>query len=165
MNIDVSRGSDSLVFRLELRCPPSRVFHAFEDSETLAKWWSPPTCPIVESTADFRVGGVWFYRLFATEISEDIWSRAVFEEIVEDRRIAFVETSADSSGKVTADRAPAHTVLELERSEAGTLLTVTVSFETPDDHRAALGRGIVQGMSTALAQLQEILLNQKGTKS
>lgn len=165
MNIDVSHGSDSLSFRLEVHRPPSRVFQAFEDSETLAKWWSPPTCPIVESTMDFRVGGVWFYRLFATEISEDIWSRAVFEEIVQDRRIAFVETSADSLGTVTSDRAPAHTVAEFERSEAGTLLTVTVSFETQDDHRSALGRGIEQGLSTALAQLQELLRNQEGTRS
>lgn len=123
----VSRHPLGIVFRRRLAQSPPVVFAAFADPAVLPRWWAPPSCPIVESSLDFRPGGVWLYRLDVPDSTSEVWSRAVFDEIETGRRIVFTETSADAAGGVTPERAPARTAVDFAPDAGGTLLTAAVA--------------------------------------
>ena len=161
----VIRREDGVRFTRVFEFSPSMVFHAFADARKLALWWGPPECPIVECSLDFRPGGIWHYRLVSSRSGEEVWSRAVFEEIVPYSRIVFVETSSNAEGASTLDRLPAHTTVTFAPDSGGTLLTVDISYTSVDEAHAARSRGVERGFTRALDQLELLLENRsKGTQ-
>ncbi|MDP2326500.1 MAG: SRPBCC domain-containing protein [Dehalococcoidia bacterium] len=158
--MDITRRADGIGIKRRLRRAPSSVFAAFANPETLARWWGPPECPIIDSSIEFRPGGIWHYHLRSVHSGAEAWSRAVFEEIVPDRRIVFIETSSDAAGTITPDRAPAHTTIEFVPEGAGTLLVIDVRHVSEAEALRALDRGVVLGFMRALDQL-EVLLTQE----
>ncbi|QAY73732.1 SRPBCC domain-containing protein [Agromyces protaetiae] len=157
----VIRRPTGLSFRRRYRQAPERLFAAFADPDTLARWWGPPECPIVESALDFRPGGEWLYRLRSAASGVEYRSRAVFDEIEPATRIVFTETSADASGAPTADRPAARTTVEFvadgDDDGPGTLLLIDVEHVSEDEAARALARGVEGGMSRALDQLEALL--------
>lgn len=156
----ITRLPTGLHIRKQLAAAPSAVFAAFADAATLARWWAPPECPIVESALDFRAGGVWHYRLRSAATGAEAWTRAVFDEIVQDRLIAFTETSSDALGSITPEREPAATTVEFLDSEGGTLLDIRVQHASAAETERALLRGVEGGFARALAQLDTILTSE-----
>lgn len=67
--------------------PPSRVFNAYADPETKARWFDgPPEMEVLESTLDFRVGGR--ERNVVKEPGSPVLAYdAVYWDIVPDSRI------------------------------------------------------------------------------
>lgn len=157
----ISRGHNCLRFSRKLPASPPAVFALFADPVLLPQWWSPPECPIVESTLDFRAGGVWFYKIHSVRADEYHYSRAVFREIENDARILFVETSANAAGLPTEERAAALTTVTLASLDQGTQLEVVVEYDTREAMDAALGRGVTLGLSRALDQLATIVTTQR----
>lgn len=160
----VVRRENGIRFTRVFAFPPSMVFDAFADARKLALWWGPPDCPIVECSLDFRPGGIWHYRLLSSRFGQEVWSRAVFEEIVPDSRIVFVETSSNVDGAITLDRLPAHTTVTFAAESGGTLLTVDINYTSAEEAHAARSRGVERGLTRAMDQLERLLGNQsKGT--
>jgi uncharacterized protein YndB with AHSA1/START domain len=153
----VIRREGGIGFTRVYEFSPSVVFGAFANARKLALWWGPPECPIVECSLDFRPRGIWHYRLLSSRSGQDVWSRAVFEEIVPDSRIVFVETSSNSHGAITLDRLPAHTTVTFTPYPGGTLLTVDITYTSADEASLALERGVERGFTRGLDQLDLLL--------
>lgn len=151
------RPDGGITFTRLLTSTPAEVFGAFADARKLARWWGPPECPVVACTLDFRPGGVWHYGLRSSASGQAFWSRAVFEEIVTDARIVFVETSSDAEGGVTPDRSPAHTTVTLAQVPDGTALRIDVRHVSAQEARRASQRGVKVGFNRALDQLVDLL--------
>lgn len=69
-----------------LSAPPHEVFEAFEQAESLARWWGPAGFTNDFETFDFRPGGDWIFMMNAPN-GASFLNRCVFREIERNVRI------------------------------------------------------------------------------
>jgi uncharacterized protein YndB with AHSA1/START domain len=141
--------------------PPELVFRALSQSEHLMRWWGPPNCRVVECRVDFRVGGAWHYRHASADGTQH-WSRAVYREIVPNRRIVYAETGSDAAGRVVNDRPASVGTISLTPVPQGTRLDVRLVFVSPLDRERAVANGVGAGFGAALDQLDELMTRLTG---
>jgi uncharacterized protein YndB with AHSA1/START domain len=157
--VAVTTSERGLTFRRTFRTTRERLFRAFTTPELLARWWGPPGWPMVACTLDLRPGGTWHYCLRSAEGREH-WALAEYREVRSPERIRYLERSSDPAGGVTDDMPPALTTVTF--TEDGPLATLTshVTFPHPADRDRQLRRGMVEGFSSALDQLHDLLEEQ-----
>ena len=80
-----------------------KVWRAWTDRESLARWWGPKGCTIRVLGLDLRPGCVFHYAL-AVQPGHEMFGRFVFREIVAPERLVFVNSFSDAAGGIT--RAP-----------------------------------------------------------
>ncbi len=137
--------------------PPERVFDALSRAYELARWWGPPSHPVVACTVDFRPGGIWHYCLRG-RAGDEVWARAVYREIREPELVSYDETSSDATGAVTADRPGARVAIHLTRTaHGGTNFEAHLSYADAADRDLALRYGVERGFSAALDLLDQHL--------
>jgi uncharacterized protein YndB with AHSA1/START domain len=83
--------------------PRERVWRAWTDAESLARWWGPKGCALRVVGLDLRPGGVFHYAM-AVQPGQEMFGRFVFREIVAPERLTFVVSFSDAAGGIT--RAP-----------------------------------------------------------
>ncbi|MGN6127853.1 MAG: SRPBCC family protein [Humibacter sp.] len=145
---------------------PHTVFRALSEAEHLMRWWGPPNCRVVECSVDFRVGGLWHYRLLSPDGTEH-WSRAVYREIVPDERLVYAETGSDADARVVHDRPASVVTVSLTPAQLtpakqapareGTRMDVHLVFVSPLERDRAVANGVEKGFSAALDQLGPVL--------
>ena len=164
----VRRTATGIHLSRSLAATPHTLFRALSEPEQLLQWWGPPDCRVVECSVDFRVGGVWHYRL-ASRDGTPHWSRAVYQQIEPDRSIRYTETGSDSAGRVVHDRPAVSGTITLTPTPApvstfdhvlagpSTRLDVALVFLSALERDAAIGNGVVAGFSGALDQLDDLV--------
>jgi uncharacterized protein YndB with AHSA1/START domain len=87
----------TLVLTRVFNAPQEMVFKAWTQPEHVMQWWGPKdfTCPVCE--IDLRPGGVYFNCMRSPE-GRDFWSRGIYREIVQPRRIVCRDSFADEKG-------------------------------------------------------------------
>lgn len=101
--------------------PRERVFDAFSDAETLAKWWGPAGFTNTFHSFDFRTGGQWRFTMHSHD-GHDFKNESFFKEISRPTRIAIEHVSTPKF------------VLEITLADSaeGTLMSWTQRFESPE---------------------------------
>jgi uncharacterized protein YndB with AHSA1/START domain len=92
-----------LVISRVFDAPRALGFRALSTAEHLARWWGPAGFTIHVMALEFRAGGTFHYRMTAPDGFE-MWGKFYYREIVEPRRIVWVNTFSDPEGGIT--RAP-----------------------------------------------------------
>lgn len=142
-------GGRTLHLRKTLAAPPERVFAAFVDAESLAKWWGPAgfTSPSVQ--LDAREGGR--YRITMQPPEGDAFHlRGEFREIEAPRRLVytFVWEEPDPDDQETL------VTLTFERSGDDTRLVLDQGpFKTDARHELHLA-----GWSETLERLERAVM-------
>jgi len=128
--------------------PPSRVYGAFADPVTLARWWGPHGAVNAFEAFDLRPGGEWRFTM------EGPWGRLAmrktFTAVEPGRRIALRH---DQQG---------HTFvldMRMEPAAGGTRLTWTTTFETAQQ-LAAVRAAFAKGNQENLDRLSAVLRGQ-----
>ena len=83
--------------------PRERVWKAWSEAEQLERWWGPKGFAIHIAKLAFRPGGVFHYRMRASN-GHEMWGRFAYREIVAPERIIFVSSFSDEKGGIA--RAP-----------------------------------------------------------
>lgn len=147
--------------------PREKVFDAFADAKTLAKWWGPTsiTNPVCEM--DFREGGARRIVMRAPS-GEDYPITGVFTEIVPNERIVMVdnvsEHSPDWHAMVNKHRPGAignlpELLWSITFEDHGTQTKITIHyhFDAAHDRDALVKIGMVEGWTESLEKLEKLL--------
>ncbi|GAB3393117.1 SRPBCC family protein [Humibacter soli] len=172
----VRRTASGISLSRTFAASPRTVFRALSEPEHLMRWWGPPNCRVVECSVDFRVGGLWHYRLLSPDGTEH-WSRAVYREIVPDERLVYAETGSDADARVVHDRPTSVVTVSLAPTRitpsrlspvknapvaGGTRMDVHLVFVSPLERDRAVANGVEKGFSAALEQLGPVLTQLDG---
>jgi uncharacterized protein YndB with AHSA1/START domain len=97
-----------------------RIFDAFSDADTLAKWWGPDGFRNTFHSFDFQSGGQWQFTMHSPD-GHDFKNECVFKEVSKPSTIIIEHVCSPKF------------VLEiiLSDTEEGTLLSWRQRFETP----------------------------------
>lgn len=118
------------------RQPPAKVFRAFADQDMVRRWRvESDGCEVHEFSSDFRIGGHEVSR-FSFGGGPEIRIDAEFQDIVPDRRLAFVYRMGISANPFSASL----TTIELLPSGSGTRLTYTEQLTLFDGTDSVQGR-------------------------
>jgi uncharacterized protein YndB with AHSA1/START domain len=156
--VSSSQDPEALTFTIvaELAAPPSRVWQVWSDPRQLERWWGPPTWPATFQEHDVVVGGSSRYYMTGPEGEKARgWWR--FLALDEPRSLEFEDGFADEAGVPNAQMPTIHGRVELEETVAGTRMTVTSRFATVEQMEQLVQMGMVEGMTLAMGQLDELL--------
>lgn len=84
--------------------PRALVFQAWTDPEWVKRWWGPEHFTAPAATVDLRVGGRYHFCM-RTPDGQDLWSTGVYQEIVPQERLVFLDSFADAEGNVVSPTA------------------------------------------------------------
>jgi len=156
--VSSTQDAEALTFTIvaELAAPPSRVWQIWSDPRQLERWWGPPTWPATFEQHDLVAGGGSRYYMTGPEGEKARgWWR--FLALDEPRSLDFEDGFSDESGVPNATMPTIRARVDLEESSAGTRMTVTSRFASVEDMEKLLKMGMVEGMTQAMGQIDEIL--------
>jgi uncharacterized protein YndB with AHSA1/START domain len=146
----------TLTMVAELAAPPSRVWQVWADPRQLERWWGPPTWPATFEEHEVAPGGGSHYYLTGPEGEKSRgWWR--FLALDEPRYLEFEDGFSDDSGEPNPTMPTVRGRVELEETAAGTRMTVTTHFATLEHMDQLVRMGMVEGMTQAMGQIDEVL--------
>jgi uncharacterized protein YndB with AHSA1/START domain len=107
----------SLTLKRRFNAPPAKVFAAWTDPQTIARWFGPEAVTRVHAETDLRVGGR--YRIVMVVPGNEHDVSGVYREVVPNEKLVFTW-----AWKTTPERESLVTVL-IKPDGAGTLLILT----------------------------------------
>ena len=117
----------SLTLKRRIKAPPAKVYAAWIDPQTIARWFGPAGVVSVDAETDVRVGGR--YQITARVPNDEHQVMGVYREIVPNEKLVFTW-----AWKSTPERESLVTVL-IKPDGDGTLLTVVHEQFFDDDAR------------------------------
>lgn len=147
----------TLTMVAELAAPPERVWRLWEDPRQLERWWGPPEWPATFVDHDLAPGAG--SHSFMTGPDGDRahgWWQV--QEVDRPRGFSFVDGFGDADGAPDPTMPTTTAVVTLEPSGHGTRLTVATRFGSLEQMEQLAAMGMVEGMTAAMGQLDEVLL-------
>ncbi len=140
----------------EYPVPVERLWRAWTDPRQLERFWGPPQWPATFTRHEARVGGRSEYAMTGPEgqSSRGYW---VFEEVEEQRGFRVRDGFSNEDG--TPNDALPGTVMTLtfEATGAGSRFVAVSRFANLQAMEALAAMGMVEGLKSALAQLDDTL--------
>lgn len=156
--VSIEQDPEELTLTLvaDFPAPPSRLWQVWADPRQLERWWGPPTWPATFTEHDLAVGGRSSYYMTGPdgERAHGWWE---IVSVDEPRALEFEDGFADQDGAPAADMPVTRARVELTESAGGTRMTLVSRFATAEQMQQLAAMGMVEGMTLALGQIDDIL--------
>lgn len=146
----------TLTFVAEFDADIERVWQIWEDPRQLERWWGPPTWPATFVRHEFHEGGSSRYYMTGPEGEK---ARGWWEITAVDAptRFEFDDGFSGEDGEPDNVMPSTHAVVTLEKVGEKTRMTTVSSFTTLEQLEQLVKMGMVEGMSLAMGQIDELL--------
>jgi uncharacterized protein YndB with AHSA1/START domain len=141
----------------EFAATPDRVWDVWQDPRKLERWWGPPTYPATFTRHDFVVGGESRYFMTGPGGHQPHgWWR--IDGLQELRQLNFANGLAGDDGEPVPGIEPMAEQVTFEELEGGTRMTIVTQFIDLAQMEAMLMRGMQEGMTQAVGQIDGLLV-------
>jgi uncharacterized protein YndB with AHSA1/START domain len=148
VGVDKDPARRTLRITSEFGAPPERVWRMWSDPRRLEKWWGPPDFPATVTEHDLRPGGrVALFVTGACGVRRDASWRVI--SVDEPTGLAFDLHDPDFP--------PIAMRVRISAYEGGTRMVIDASFPTDEAMDRLLSIGFAEGLSAAVAQLDDAL--------
>ncbi len=150
----VMNGETELIVKRRFDARPEAVFDAHVNIDKLKRWMLGPegwTMPFCEH--DPVPGGVFAYTWENAESGEHFTIRGRFVAIEPPVRIEHIETMDMGDGASPESRV----VTAFASDDAGTLMTMTIHYDSSASRQAAVESGMEEGMAWSYNNLEELI--------
>jgi uncharacterized protein YndB with AHSA1/START domain len=136
--------------------PVERLWAAWADPRQLERFWGPPTWPATFMRHDLRAGGRSDYAMTGPngESSRGYW---LVEEAHAPERFVVHDGFADADGHPNDDLPTTRMEVTFEATAGGARFVAVSTFSSLDAIQAVLAMGVVEGFTSALAQMDDVL--------
>ena len=131
------------------------MWQVWSDPRQLERWWGPPTWPATFEEHDVVGGGSRYYMTGPEGEKSRGWWR--FLALDEPRSLEFEDGFSDESGVPNTQMPTIRARVDLEETATGTRMTVTSRFASVEQMEQLVQMGMVEGMTQAMDQIDEIL--------
>jgi uncharacterized protein YndB with AHSA1/START domain len=154
--IETTREETSFTIVADFDAPVERVWQLWADPRKLERWWGPPGFPATFRRHDFTVPGI---SLYAMPTDGGLPGLVAWRFVSIDAPTSLeVENGfADEVGEPVGDIPWSRVIVRLEPTESGTRQHITTEFGSAGALERMLSYGIVEGMTAALSQTDDIL--------
>ncbi len=136
--------------------PVERLWRAWADPRQLERFWGPPTWPATFTRHELKVGGRSEYFMTGPkgQTSHGFWE---FERVEPQQRFVVRDGFCDASGKPNHDLPTSLLEVSFEATKNGSRFVARATFPNVEAMERLLAMGMLEGLSCALAQLDEVL--------
>jgi uncharacterized protein YndB with AHSA1/START domain len=133
-----------------------RLWAAWTDPRKLERFWGPPEWPATFTRHDVRPGGQSAYFMTGPngETSHGYWR---FESVEPERRFVVKDGFAHPDGSPNMDLPETHLEVTFEKTGSGSRFVAVSTFPSVEAMEKVLAMGMVEGLTAALAQLDDVL--------
>jgi uncharacterized protein YndB with AHSA1/START domain len=136
--------------------PVERLWAAWADPRQLERFWGPPGWPATFTRHDMAVGGRSEYHMTGPDGSTARgWWR--FLAVEPERRIEVEDGFAHADGRPNTEMPTMRMTITFEQTPAGSRFTSVTVFPSLEAMERLLETGVVEGMQSALGQLDAVL--------
>jgi uncharacterized protein YndB with AHSA1/START domain len=152
-----------LILERVFAAPRELVFKAFSEAEHLKNWWGPRGWTLTVCDIDFRPGGVWHYCMKCIDENQgdffgfESWGKAVYHEIVEAEKIAYVDYFSDAEGNEAEGMPSSQVTMLFEEFEGKTKLVSRAQYASAEALKTVIDMGMEQGIAETWDRLAEHL--------
>lgn len=156
----IDREQLTLEITAEFAATPDRVWQLWADPRQLERWWGPPGWPASFPRYEFEPGGEARYYMTGPQGERSAaWFR--FETIEAPHRIELVDGFSGDDGEPTEAMPSMRMVVEIEPSGGSdgvvTTMSIRTIFSTIEHLEQITSMGMVEGMTAALNQIDELV--------
>jgi uncharacterized protein YndB with AHSA1/START domain len=160
--------ANEIVLTRPFAAPPDLVFRLWTDPRYVALWWGVKGARSVVRQMDVRPGGRWRIDMIVPSGTK-YPNSGEFLEVVESRRLSYSdEPSCESPAWGGEPPNPTIHTVDFEPTAEGTLVRLTVRFQSKSDmeRMVATGfeRGVAQGLDRLAALIDDLAANQGTSK-
>lgn len=156
ISVDKDTTTCTMCITAEYDAPAEKVWRLWSDPRLLERWWGPPSYPATIDTHDLTPGGRVAYHMTGPDGDEPRgWWKVLVAE--PPRRLEFEDGFADADGVPDPDMPTMLMRVDITDAAAGTRMSVTTAFPSPEAMEQMLKMGMDEGMSLAIGQIDEIL--------
>ena len=142
----------------EYPVPVARLWEAYADPRQLEKFWGPETWPAKFTRHDMTPGGRSQYYMTGPDGSRSHgWWQ--FLAVEPTHRFEVEDGFADEEGRPNAAMPTMRMVFTFEETATGSRFTSVTYFPSVDAMQQLLDMGMLEGLQSALGQLDDVLAN------
>ena len=144
----------------EFTAPLEKVWAAWTQSELLDQWWAPKPRKTRTKKMDFREGGLWLYAMVGPE-GEEHWCREDFKSVSLMKSFRAVDAFCDPEGTINEEFPTSAWYCEFSEARNKTKVNIEMECETVADLEKYIEMGFQEGFTSALGNLDELLISIK----
>ncbi|MCF8570534.1 SRPBCC domain-containing protein [Gordonia sp. HY002] len=156
--IDVTTDTDNLTLTItaQFAAPVERVWEIYADPRQLEKIWGPPTYPATFVEHDFTPGGRATYYMTSPE-GDKFGGWWEFLAVDPPSSFTFRDGFADADLNPDDSMPVGENHYAFSAADGGTRAVYTATFSSADALQQVLDMGVVEGSSSAINQIDELL--------
>lgn len=156
--IDVSHDLDTfkLTFVAEFAAPVQRIWDIYANPRKLEQIWGPPTYPAKFVDHKLSVGGHMTYFMTGPE-GEKYCGYWQVTQVEAPNSFSFYDGFADQDFNPIPNLPLSKNEYKFERTPSGTRVTYSSTFASKESLEQVLGMGVVEGATSAINQIDELL--------
>lgn len=139
--------------------PVTRLWKAWTDPRQLERFWGPPTWPATFTKFDLRVGGEARYHMTGPE-GEKAGGYWRFVEVQPGAAFELLDGFLGDDGEPNTDLPETRMRIAFEATDTGSRFVSTSTFPSIEAMEQMVAMGMVEGISAALGQLDDVLADQ-----
>jgi uncharacterized protein YndB with AHSA1/START domain len=156
--INTTKDEQALTMTLvaDFDATPDEVWDVWADPRKLERWWGPPTYPASFPRHEFTPGGESRYFMTGPEGDKHFgWWR--IERLDPPKRLEFANGLSGDDGEPVPGVPPMPGYVTFESVQDKTRMTAVIEFVDAKQMETMLGMGMLEGMSAAIGQIDDIL--------
>lgn len=150
----------TITIKREYAAGISLVWKAYTNAAMLDKWWAPKPWKAHTKIMDFTKGGKWLYAMVGPA-GEEHWSLAQYTTVEFEKRFVGIDAFTDEGGNINEEMPKSNWDVHFTAQGDKTLVQFTIWFDTVAQLEAILNMGFKEGLSSAMENLDELLLSLK----
>ncbi|RZK57232.1 MAG: SRPBCC domain-containing protein [Pedobacter sp.] len=156
----VNKEEKTIVVKREFAADVNLVWKAWTSAQFLEQWIAPKPWRAETKTMEFKEGGFWHYAMVSPH-GEKHWSRYDYQQIIPRKSIIELRGFSDENGTINPNFPRTQCTNIFNEIDGNTFVTVTAAYGSLEVLEYMVTNGFKEGMSAALANLDELLLNLK----
>lgn len=141
----------------EYDAPREQVWRLWSDPRLLERWWGPPSYPATFDSYDLTPGALLAYHMTGPggDQPRGWWKVLVVEA---PHRLELEGGVADDDGNPSPEMPTMHLRVDITEAVTGTRMVITATLPSPDAWQQMLAMGTDEGMTQAVGQIDDILV-------
>ncbi len=136
------------------------VWQAWTTAELLDQWWAPKPYHIETKLLDLRVGGMWLYAMVSPK-DEKMWCKADYKIIETNKLLSWLDAFCDENGNENSIKPRSLWTNNFTEINGITTVNATLQHDKLEDIEMMIEMGFKEGLTSALGNLDELLLTLK----
>lgn len=157
-DFSVDRENKKITVKREFAAAVPLVWDAYTKSELLDQWWGPKPWNAKTKSMDFREGGQWLYSMVGPDgTGGPLFALVQYTHIAPQVSFTTRNGFSDSDGNRNTDMPQSTWVVSFAASGENTLVTTSITYDTPEALEMVLQMGFREGYSQGMDQLDKLL--------